>query len=202
VRIVGVCLAGGRARRMGGDKTTVALRGRPLLLHPLEALMEVVPEVAVVAKRDTELPALPAGVRVWVEPPLPQHPLTGIVHALRLAGGRAVLVAAGDLALLDAATLRRLAATPLDGALAVVPRAGGRLQPLCAVYAPQALRALAAFDPQRRLTDLVQALGVHVLDEEDATPYFNVNAPDDLLQAAGMLDRRDREAGIRPPTRT
>lgn len=188
---VGVVLAGGLGRRMGGGKAIVQLRGRALLNHPVDALLEVLEEVAVVAKRDVELPGLDPRVAVWIEPPLPRHPLAGIVQALRLAGGRPVFVAAGDLALLDRATVRRILETDPGPAAAVVPRVAGQLQPLCALYRPSALSGLAAFDPQARVVDAVQALGILELPESDATPYFNVNTPDDLLQATAMLDRRD-----------
>lgn len=180
---------------MGGSKATVLLRGRALLDHPLQAVLSVLSEVAVVGKRDTELPGLDPRAAVWIEPPAPQHPLTGVVQALRLAGGRPVFVAAGDLALLDRATVRRILAVDPGDAAVVVPRAGGVLQPLCALYLPRALSGLAAFDPTVRLTDAVQALGIRELQETDATPYFNVNTPDDLLQAVAMLDRRDDYPG-------
>ncbi|MTD43901.1 NTP transferase domain-containing protein [Conexibacter sp. W3-3-2] len=188
---MGVVLAGGLGRRMGGGKAIVLVRGRALLNHPLAALLAVLPDVAVVAKRDVELPGLDPRVAVWMEPPVPRHPLAGIVQSLRLAGGRPVFVAAGDLALLDRATVRRILAVDRGDADAVVPRVAGRLQPLCALYAPGALGRLAGFDPTVRLTDAVQGLRVRELAETDATPYFNVNTPDDLLQATAMLDRRD-----------
>src|SRR5919112_5249330 len=96
---VGAILAGGLGRRIGGDKAVVELANRPLLLYPLEALRSVTPEVAVVAKRDTALPSLAGEANVWVEPDEPRHPLTGIVHALRLSAGRPVLVVAADMVL-------------------------------------------------------------------------------------------------------
>src|SRR3954463_162362 len=143
---VGVVLAGGLGRRLGGDKAIVELEGRPLALYPLEALHEVCDQVAVVAKRDTLLPPLGGLAQLWIEPDTPRHPLTGVVHALRLAAGRAILVVAVDLPLIDAATLRAIAATDPGGAVAVVPRVHGRLQPLCALYTPRALAGLDVFD--------------------------------------------------------
>src|ERR687887_2708546 len=95
-RPLGALLAGGRASRLGGRKATLPVGGRPLLEHPLTALREVCAEVCVVAKRDTILPPLGRSVRLWVEPDEPRHPLTGIVHALRVARGRPVLVCAAD----------------------------------------------------------------------------------------------------------
>ncbi|HVS28670.1 MAG TPA: NTP transferase domain-containing protein, partial [Solirubrobacteraceae bacterium] len=120
---VGVVLAGGAGRRLGGlGKASIELAGRPLLDYPISALREVCAEVAVVAKRDSRLPALPASVARWNEPDEPRHPLTGILHALERSAGRGVLVCAVDMPLVDAATLRALLAlaNARAGALAVV----------------------------------------------------------------------------------
>jgi molybdopterin-guanine dinucleotide biosynthesis protein A len=181
---VGVVLAGGRGRRLGGDKAIVELEGRALVHYPLEALHEVCDDVAVVAKRDTILPPLGGVADLWIEPDEPRHPLAGVAHALRLAVGRPVLVVAVDLPLIDAATLRAIAEADLRDAVAAVPRVYGQLQPLCALYAPAALPGLASFDEDARATDVVEALGVRVLDGLDETAFFNVNAPEDLLQAS------------------
>lgn len=193
--LVGVVLAGGAGRRMGGAKALADLGGRPLLHRPLAALREVADEVAVVAKRDTELPPLPGGVGVWLEPDEPRHPMTGIVHALRRAGGRAVLAMALDLPLVGAGLLRRIAAAPAGGAAAVVPHADGRLQPLCARYEPSALAALEGFEPSARVTDLVLGLEPVVLDFADAGGFLNVNTAEDLARAAARVTRLDVEPG-------
>ena len=186
---MGAVLAGGRGRRIGGDKAVVELDGRPLLSYPLAALGEVVGDVAVVAKRDSALPPLRGAATVWYEPDEPRHPLTGVVHALRMARGRAVLVVAGDMPLVDAALVRTLAGADAAGRLAVVPLAGGRLQPLCARYEPGALAALENFDPSAPVTDIVGTLGPAEVPFADETPFFNVNAPEDLLQVSAILAR-------------
>jgi molybdopterin-guanine dinucleotide biosynthesis protein A len=191
---VGVVLAGGRGRRLGGDKAIVELEGRPLVLYPLETLHEVCDEVAVVAKRDTLLPSLAGAAALWIEPDEPRHPLLGVAHALRLAAGRAVLAVAVDLPLMDAATLRALLqADPCGEAAAVVPRVHGRLQPLCALYRPAALAAgLDDFAADARATDVVQALGICEVEPADPTAFFNVNRPEDLLQASVLIKDASR----------
>ncbi len=161
--------------------------------YPLDALAQVLRRLAVIAKRDTRLPPVAGRADVWVEPDEPRHPLCGIVHALRLAGGRPVLCVAGDLPLIDAPTLRVLLAHDASGeALAVVPRADGRLQPLCALYRPAALGALEGFDPGARTVEVVEALGPAVLEVADGRPFHNVNAPEDLLLASALLPRTPR----------
>jgi molybdenum cofactor guanylyltransferase len=186
---IGVVLAGGAGRRMGGAKAVVALHGTPLLAYPVAALQAVLGDVAVVAKADSELPSLP-GVAVWTEPDEPRHPLAGVVHALERAGGRGVLVCAGDLPFVSAALVRTLRDADPGAAPAVVARAGGRLQPLVAHYRPAAhaplVRELAA---GASLTAAVERLAPRVLALDDERPFFNVNAPEDLLTAAAMIDR-------------
>jgi len=196
---IGVVLAGGAGRRIGGEKAIVELRGTPLVRYPLQALQAVLAEVVVVAKQGTALPPLP-GVPIWIEPAEPRHPLAGIVHALEGAGAasgidgmaREVLVSAGDLPFVGPDLVERLARAEARGAPAVVPRAGGRLQPLLARYLPAAYAPLAAAlrcDPLPSLTGVVAALEPCVLDFDDAQQFFNVNLPEDLLTAAGLLDR-------------
>jgi molybdopterin-guanine dinucleotide biosynthesis protein A len=187
---VGVVLAGGLGRRLGGDKAIVELEGRALVLYPLEALHEVCDDVVVVAKRDTMLPPLAGVADLWVEPDLPRHPLAGVAHALHLAAGRAVLAVAVDLPCMDGATLRAIAGTDPGAAVVVAPRVHGRLQPLCALYLPQALAGLETFDAQARATDVVEALGVREVEVADTDAFLNVNRPEDLIQAAVCLSGR------------
>jgi molybdopterin-guanine dinucleotide biosynthesis protein A len=191
---VGVVLAGGSGRRIGGDKAVVELLGRPLLDYPLDALRDVVgADAYVVAKRDTKLPPLGGRAARWVEPEEPQHPLAGLVHALGLSRGRPVLAVAADMPLVTADLLRWLAGVPLKGAPAVVPRAGGRLQPLCAVYTAAAVPLLrGAMQAGDGATDAVEQLGAQLYDVEDDRLFFNVNTPDDLLQASAMLTALER----------
>jgi molybdopterin-guanine dinucleotide biosynthesis protein A len=169
----------------------VRLHGAPLLAYPVATLQSVLPEVVVVAKRDTELPPLP-GIPIWTEPDEPQHPLTGIVHALAQADGRAVLVCAGDLPFATAALVRVLAEADAEGAPAVVPRTADGLEPLLARFEPAALAPLAAAlgAPPVPLRETAAALMPRVVAVEDEQIFFSVDVPEDLLTAAGLIDRR------------
>ena len=187
---VGVVLAGGLGRRMGGAKATVELAGRPLICYPLEALAAALDEVAVLAKADTELPSLP-GATIWVEPQLQHHPLVGISQALALAGGRPVVVCALDLPFVRPELIGRLAAEDPAGAPAVLASHGGAVQPLLGCYQPSAL-ALLGPAHDRPLRELVAAIKPRLLEVDDRDALFNVNAPDDLLRAAARLERGGR----------
>ena len=193
-------LAGGEGRRIGGGKAMVALDRRPLVSYPLEAVWRALGNVTIVAKVDTELPSVP-GVTVWIEPSQPQHPLTGILHALSLAEGRPVFVCAGDMPLVTSELVGAIAGTDPGGSVAVMAHTAEGLQPLLACYQPAALPRLteAARDPGIRLRDAVAGLDPRLVEVEEPELLFNVNTPDDLLQAAAMLDRRrlrgDGQAG-------
>ncbi len=189
---IGVILAGGQGRRIGGSKAIVKLRGRPLIVYALEAMASVLGEVAVIAKPDTELPSL-SGVAVWIEPEAPRHPVMGIKHALALAHGRPVFICAADLPLVTPALIERIAHTNPAGAAAVVASHAGAMQPLLGCYQPAAAAGLTdAID--RPLRELVGAIQPRLFEVPDPDELFNVNSPDDLLQATAMLDQRARSA--------
>jgi molybdenum cofactor guanylyltransferase len=176
---------------MGGAKATVELHGRPLISYPLEAVGSVLKEVVVIAKPDTELPSLP-GVTVWVEPQSTHHPLVGLLHAIGLADGRPVLICAADLPFVTAEVVHSLAEAELEGAPAVLAAADGRIQPLLGRYQPNVPELLkdTRIDASIRVQEAIAALHPRMLEVSDPDVLFNVNTPDDLLQAAAMLDRR------------
>lgn len=196
IQPIGVVLAGGLGRRLGGPKATVRLRGQPLISYPLRALREALGNVVIVAKMDSDLPRL-SGTQVWIEPDLPRHPLAGLVHALSLAGGAPIVVCACDLPLVTPALVRQIMAAEPCGAPAVITRSGGRLQPLLGRYELAALRPLAVAlgREDAPLQDAVAGLGPQIVEVADPALLFNVNAPEDLLQASALLAGPPRPIG-------
>jgi len=173
---------------MGGAKPTTMLLGRPLVEYPVRALRAELPEVVILAKPETALPSIPA-ISVWAEPSLRHHPAVGIAHALGRAGGRWVLACAGDMPLVSAELLEVLLETDPQSAPVVVPRCAGRLEPLLALYGPGARSALEV-DSDRPLREIVAGLQPRVVDVDDPTPFFNVNRPEDLREAAALMATR------------
>jgi molybdopterin-guanine dinucleotide biosynthesis protein A len=201
---VGVVLAGGAGRRLGGEKATVPMGGRPLIAYPLQALHAALAEVVVVAKADTPLPELPH-TKIWIEPVEPRHPLTGLLHALRCAGDRGVMVCATDLPFVSPELILRLcraaarpgAATATAAALAC---RGGKVQPLLGCYRPGAARVLACVpNPEGPLRDTVGRLAPVRVEVSDERCLFNVNGPADLLLAEAMLATGGRRSAPAQP---
>jgi molybdopterin-guanine dinucleotide biosynthesis protein A len=182
--VIGALLAGGSGSRLGGGSKAAALvAGRPLASYPALALAAVCERVAVVCKRDTELPELP-GVERWDEPDSPRHPLTGIVFALETAGAP-VLVCAADMPFVTADACRTLVQAT-GSALAVVATADGVLQPTLGLYAPAALSELRDAPPDAPLTRTVEALAP-VRVALPAALVRSVNTPAELAEAEAQL---------------
>lgn len=199
---MGVVLAGGAGRRLGGgrgavpSKAATLLAGRPLVSYPLETLAAVCERLAIVCKHDTRLPADVGTAERWDEADEPRHPLNGIVHALERAG-EPVLVCAADMPFVTESVCRALIAASAGAgssaprAIATVAVAQGALEPLLALYAPEALatmRAASADAPLRATIATLDPVRVAV----PAAVARSVNLREDLDAAA-------RELGVMAP---
>lgn len=187
--MIGVVLAGGRSRRIGGAKALAELGGRPLISYPLSALSAAGLDPIVVAKRQSPLPEL--NCLVLREPALPSHPLCGVIAALRWGGGRPVVVIGCDMPFVTGPLLAWLAS--LDGL--VVPEVDDWLQPLLVRYEPEHLGALEiALRRGHSMHDAITALQPRILGERELQRFgdpsrlcFNVNDHSDLQVAERWL---------------
>ncbi len=186
---------------MGCDKARLFFHGVPLVEHALHTLRSAGFEPAVAGVYGDQ-PQSASCVRDNFPG---SGPLGGIEAALGSLGGEPALFVPVDLPLLPPAFLRMLwERAEISGALATVPFAGGRPQPLCAVYhsslAPGISDALKRGDRKvmRVLRDLARPAGFDSLRVEALAPlhgwqgvhrwFTNLNTPGDyewLQIAAG-----------------
>jgi molybdopterin-guanine dinucleotide biosynthesis protein A len=177
-------LAGGASRRMGAPKPLAPLGGRPLIAWPLAAAEAAGLRAVVVAKATTPLP--PVGVEVWLEPDAPQHPLTGLVHALERAGTDVVAVGC-DQPWLAPELLGRLA----EARGCAAPLVGGALEPFPARYPVAALDALrSALAEEAPLRRVLAALAPEPVAVGDPRIVAGVNTPEALAAAERSLASR------------
>ena len=188
--VLGVVLAGGLARRMGGgDKTLLPLRGRPMLAHLLERLGPQVEAVAVNANGDPRRFAAAAPGVAVIADDVPGHPgplagvLAGLEQAARLGLGWVVTVP-GDTPLIPSDLVSRL-----RGVAGPVACAGsaGRVHPPVALW-PAGLRGAlraAVLAGEGKVWRFAEGCGVSVV-EWAGDPFLNANLPGDLaaLEAA------------------
>ena len=192
--VVGVILAGGRSSRMGGgDKCLRPLGGRPLLEHVIE---RAAPQVGPLVLNANGEPARFAafGLEV-VADSLADHPgpLAGVLAGLDWARLRAPEAKAIVTFPSDSPFLPRDLAARLMASGAPLARAcsGGRAPPVAALW-PVALAddLRRALGEGLRKIDLWTARHGVVGVEWDAgplDPFFNANAPEDLLEAERLL---------------
>ena len=206
--VTGIVLAGGRSRRMGNDKAFTQLAGRTLLEWVLEALEPVTETRLVVTRSLSGYDGV--GVPVVHDRLKARGPLTGLHAGLEAAQTDLCLVVACDMPLVRPDLLALLArvigpfdaAVPYVGELGVPPpttyttaREAG-LQPLLAAYRRKALPSLEKLlrvgsMPTSALVSVVRARIVapeewHAVDP-DGMSFFNVNTPEDLMEAARRL---------------
>ncbi len=225
----GWILAGGQSRRMGQDKARVRLAGRPLLAHMLDKLRALGLQSRIAG-------GVPGEDRARLEPTqdpssewFPDSragcgPMAGLATALAQSASPLILVLGIDLPLVSTALLAALLARArASGALATIPRASGRPQPLCAVYRRElceAVSRLLADDVLKMMhavsvaaTETAEAptmsLPVDTFDVETlvatgwprlsrpvAWEFLNCNTPADLALAARVVSQ---EAQLRHP---
>jgi len=124
---------------MGQPKAEVDLGGRPLAAWAAASLAQVCGQLVQVGGE----PIAGLGWQVWPDHRPDAGPAAGLETALRAAGG-AVIVCAVDTPFVPPGLLRTAYHAVRHGALAAVPRWGGRWHPLCGAYAPDVLACLTA----------------------------------------------------------
>lgn len=184
-------VAGGKSRRMGRDKAWLDLGdGRPIVRRVVDVLCAVADEVLLVAN-DERYRTL--GVRVVPDRFPEGGALGGIATGVAAAAHDRVLVAACDMPFLRPEVFRLLVARS-EGWDAVVPRVGGELEALHALYAKSCVapmeRALAS--GKMRVVSFFADVRLLALDEgelraadPDLRSFTNVNTPEELAAARG-----------------
>jgi molybdopterin-guanine dinucleotide biosynthesis protein A len=206
--VTGIVLAGGRSQRMGRDKAWQPIAGRPMIQWVLDAVRAVTQHQFVVVRRRGRYGELDVPL---VEDHFPgRGPLTGLHAGLKAAPTDLTLVVACDLPLVRPELLRLLIAhtgaahaavpyvaeklPPPTGHFSSAREAG--LQPLCATYRRACIGPLEKLlatgsVPSILLVSVIKARIIppeewRVMDPEGQS-FFNVNQPEDLATAAGLL---------------
>ncbi len=197
--VVGVLLAGGRARRMGGgDKCLRLLGGRPLLEHVILRARPQVTALVLNANGDPArfaafgLPVVADGIAGFAGPLA--GVLAGIDWALaEVPGARWIVTFATDTPFFPQDLVARLCRAVAGGrADLACASSGGRAHPVFGLW-PVALREELDRAMRReglRKIDLFTAryrLAVVDWPVGDVDPFFNVNRAEDLHAAEARL---------------
>jgi molybdopterin-guanine dinucleotide biosynthesis protein A len=197
-------VAGGRGTRLGGQrKALLDVGGRPIIHRLLDALAPLADEVLVLAD-DRTFETL-GGVRLIVDTQPYAGVLPAIVQGLVAARGDVCLVVASDMPFVSRLAFEHLLAVQRRvDADVVIPRIGGVLQPMhMVVRRAPALQAVhtALASGEHRLFRALLALQPHEVEADelraldpDLRTFFNVNTPDDLVEARRMAHEEAAES--------
>jgi molybdopterin-guanine dinucleotide biosynthesis protein A len=196
--VAGVVLCGGQSSRMGRPKAWLPFGGEVMLPRVVRLLGEAVTPVVVVAAPGQDVPPLPAGVEVVRDPERGRGPLQGLAAGLESLRNRAeaAYLSSCDVPFLRPAFVRCLVEL-LGEHWVCVPRVGGYLHPLAAVYRTEVAEAAARLLAEDRLRPVflfdavpTRIVGPEELSDVDGTfqTLRNLNTPEEYEAAL-------REAG-------
>ena len=199
--ITAVVLAGGRARRMGGeDKGLIEVAGKPMVAHTIGALRGQAAEVVVNANRNAGAYSAITGCRVIADTVGGfAGPLAGMASALDASATRLLLTAPCDSPLVAPDLGPRLhAALARDRAEIAVAHDGERMQPVFALLTCGVLPHLLAFlgTGERKIDTWYATRHTVSADFSDNLDMFlNVNTPQERDRLEQQLARRAMEHG-------
>lgn len=190
--IIGAILAGGHGRRIGRDKATVQLNGRPLISYPVDALRSAGLDVVLALRSGQEIPAGLENVSVVRDEFEDAGPLGGLHAILKWMPSEWVLVISCDQPFVRASLLHGLMSHTTCTADAAAARTTEGLQPTPGLYRRSCRPAIEAAlgRGDRSMRDFLRSLqfceltgeDLDSLDPEHAS-FLNVNTPQDLAKA-------------------
>lgn len=203
--IVGVLLAGGQSRRMGGaDKPLQMLGGRPLLTHVIERLTPQVAGMVINANGEASrfaafhLPVVADSIGEFAGPLAGVHAGLAWVRANR-PGIEHVVTVTADTPFLPVDLVSRFLASLNPNRTLLVARSEEGLHPAIGLWPvsmvtaleeslKQGARKASAFVEERRAIEVFFPrieIGGRLID-----PFFNINSPADLAEADALLKPR------------
>jgi len=187
--VSGFVLAGGKSSRMGRDKAFMQLGEHTLLTHALGLVRAATGSAQIVGSAEKFAAFGPVIEDIYPG----QGPLAGIHAALAETRTDLNLIVAVDMPFLEPRWLvYQVAEAGASTAIVVVPRAGGALQPLCAVYRRQfaevAERSLRR--GENKIDRLFAKVPTRVIEQQElgrngftAEMFHNINTAKDWQEA-------------------
>jgi len=170
-RLLGGVLVGGQSRRMGRPKQLIEIGGTTMIEHVVAALGEEVEEILLLGAGP--VPVVLEGLSRVADAEECRGPMAGVLGAMRAEPEASWLVAACDMPLLRPEAVRWLVSRRRGGTWVVFPTLEGLVEPLFALYEPEA----------RALLEEAAAAGEHALRcLASKSRVVTVEAPESLRQ--------------------
>ena len=191
--ITGAVLAGGRSRRLGRDKATFPLAGRPLAHWITAAIGPLVDECWLISNQP--LAHLKLGFPLLIDVLPGRGALGGLLSVMLIAKGSHILLSACDTPFLQPALLKAMVAQARGGLDAVVCRSSRGLEPLPGLFSCRLLPHLQTqiHTNDLRLRTLLNSCRTKILSPEEVCredphelSFININTIADAARAAEM----------------
>jgi molybdopterin-guanine dinucleotide biosynthesis protein A len=201
LEIACIVLAGGKGLRLGRDKAFETVDGQSLLQRVVTRLGSFSSEIIIVTAKGKSFPQFGhnPGFRVVADAYPGRGALVGLATGLAVSKAHYNLAVACDMPFLNQTLLRYMLGLK-DGFDLVVPRVGGYVEPLHAVYARSCLAPMERLLEQGKmqinaLFELVKVRYVEAEEMERFDPrrlsFFNVNTSADLEKAQQLAEEID-----------
>jgi molybdopterin-guanine dinucleotide biosynthesis protein A len=186
MKISAVLLAGGESRRMGKDKATFLLYGKPLWQIQLELLRKLEPTKILVSARSDPV-WRPADAQFVADDPPSCGPLSGLAASLAKMCTKHLLALAIDMPFMTEKYLTFLC-SQIEPRRGVIAKIEDRFEPLAAIYPQEALANVQSalsgedFSLQTVTSRLVAAgkLQVMLVPSQERKLFRNLNELSDL----------------------
>jgi molybdopterin-guanine dinucleotide biosynthesis protein A len=197
-----VILAGGFSRRFGRDKGLVVLAGKPLIIHVIDRVSEVVDDVLVVVssmeQKNKFESILEEKANVVIDKDKSQSPLVGAITGFESANSKYSALLPCDTPLVSTSIVQFLLDMCTNRSAAIPRWPNGYIEPLQAVYHTKSALTAAKTALKRGRMNMrsmienlrgVRYVSTIVLEqlEPDLSTFFNVNTPQDLKKAESLL---------------
>ncbi|MFQ5897698.1 MAG: molybdenum cofactor guanylyltransferase [Candidatus Methylomirabilia bacterium] len=200
--VTGVIQAGGKSTRMGGYPKALSYLGRTRMIERVVTVLSAVFSDLLVVTNTPELYAflgLPTVSDVF-----PDHgSLGGIYSGLKVAQGDAAFTVACDMPFLHPEVIRLLVSRA-EEADVVIPKVGGQLETMHALYAKACLPHMEALLVAKRfkIVGFFDRVRVREIPEEEVLRFrdpeicfMNVNTPEELARASRLLAQLEGDLG-------
>ena len=205
--ITGIVLAGGKSSRLGREKALEKIGGMRLIERVVDTLVPISQEVLVVTSKEQveKISSLDLKARTIVDVYPGKAAFGGIYTGLVSASTRYGLVVACDMPFLNSDLLSYLVEIAI-GFDIVIPKVGGNIEPLHAVYSGDCLATIKQLLDNNilqmlQLLDLVKTryVGDDEVDKFDSEhlSFLNINTQDDVIKVNKLIERMEQNARIK-----
>ena len=204
--ITSIVLAGGRSLRLGKNKIMETLGGETLIERVVECLAPIGDQVIIATIPGQRLPQFNHRVEIVFDAYPGKGSIGGLYSGLKAARSFHSLVVAADMPFLNQTLLSYMMEMASDFDV-VIPRIGGLVEPLHAIYSKRCLEAIETQIKSGRLSmkSFFSQVKVHYLDEIELDrfdpahlSFFNINTTDDLERANEIIAQQGVKRVICP----